>query len=242
MRVVPIASTMIRPEGWDLFAELGFNPYLIPEIEKLDGNIYAEDIDILPEFAGRNCYQSFPKPNPATAKNSDYLKNTVVDLQHESILEHSSVTFFARGISRNLLLELERHRHISFSVISTRYVPPTMMGTAIHPNTPRDMVGRILDHDAETRKLAESIYLRSRVTGLEVKEAREVARQVLAGNTETIIVVTGNLRAWRYIINLRWHPKADKEIHNFAEEILKHLKDIAPNSVQDFPDVEDIDL
>lgn len=239
MRVVPIASTVIRPEGWTLFGELGFDPYSEPGANPFE--IASLDPDILAEFAGRNCYQSFRKPNPATATNQAYLANTVDEQEHESILEHSSVTFYVSGVSRNLLLELERHRHISFSVISTRYVSPDKMGTVIHPNTPKDMIGRILDHDAETRRLADAIYLRAKANGLETKQAREVGRQVLAGNTETIVVVSGNLRAWRYIINLRWHPKADKEISLFAEEILKHLKVIAPNSVQSFPTPEDID-
>lgn len=235
MRIVPIASTLIRPEGWDLFAELGFNPYQVPERVKMDGNIYAEDGDILAEFAGRNCYQSFSKPNPATASNQGYLHNTVCELEHESILEHSNVTFYVSGVSRNLLLELERHRHISFSVISTRYVNPNKMGLVIHPNTPDEYKEDIIQHDNRGRMLAERIYTGSRARGLDTKQAREVARQVLGGNTESIIVVTGNLRAWRYIINLRWHPKADKEISDLAEGILRELKNIAPNSVQDFP-------
>lgn len=236
MKVVPIASTIIRPEGWDLFADLGFNPY------EYDGNDqYTEDPDILAEFSGRNCYQSFHKPNPATATNQAYLANTVDEQEHESILEHSSVSFFVSGVSRNLLLELERHRHISFSVISTRYVSPDKMGLVIHPGTPEDYKEDIIQHDKLGRQLADRIYIGCKARGLETKQAREVARQVLGGNTESIIVVTGNLRAWRYIVNLRWHPKADKEIHNFAEEILRHLKNIAPNSVQNFPDPDTLD-
>lgn len=231
LRVVPIASTIIQTEGWDLFHELGFNPFTIDHPDREDE--FPSDLEILPEFAGRVCYESHHKPNPSTAANKDYLAH-ILEIGHESVLEHTSVSFYVSGVSRNLLLELERHRHLSFSVISTRYVSPSKMGTALHPNTPEDVIGDILDHDANGRRLADKIYLRSKVKGLEVKQAREVARQVLGGNTETKFVVTGNLRAWRYIINLRWHPKADKEIQNFAEEILHHLKSIAPNSMQDF--------
>lgn len=225
LRVVPIASTVIRPEGWDLFEELGFNPYL-------DDEDFVDDTDILPEFAGRNCYESFHKPNPATSTNQAYLKNTVDEQQHESILEHSSVSFYISGVSRNLLLELERHRHISFSVISTRYVSPDKMGMVLHPNTPADIEEEIRLHDEAGRRLAYKIYLRSKVNGLGVKESREAARQVLGGNTETKFIVTGNLRAWRGIIQLRAHPKADAEIQQFAKAILYKLKKIAPNSFQ----------
>lgn len=231
MRVVPIASTVIRPEGWELFGELGFDPYNDPDATPFE--VSTSEGDILAEFSGRNCYESFHKPNPATASNNDYIGKNLIGKSHESVFEHSVVSFYVSGVSRNLLLELERHRHISFSVISTRYVSPDKMGVVIHPNTPVDVVTEILEHDSKTRKLADKIYLRTRAQSLGVKEAREVARQVLPGNTETKFVVTGNVRAWRYVINLRNHPTADAEIQEFAAEILRHLKNIVPNSVQD---------
>ena len=40
---------------------------------------------------------------------------------HESVLEHLNFTFHVTGISRALLQELARHRHISLSVKSTRW-------------------------------------------------------------------------------------------------------------------------
>jgi thymidylate synthase (FAD) len=231
LRVAPIASTVIRPEGWELFEELGFDPYNDPDATPFE--VSTSDGDILAEFSGRNCYQSFNKPNPETASNKNYVGKNLIGKSHESVFEHSVISFYVSGVSRNLLLELERHRHISFSVISTRYVSPDKMGVVIHPNTPVDVVTEILQHDSKTRKLADKIYLRTRAQSLGVKEAREVARQVLPGNTETKFVVTGNVRAWRYVINLRNHPTADAEIQKFAAEILRHLKNIVPNSVQD---------
>ena len=86
----------------------------------------ASGADFLAEFAGRNCYQSFDRPNPATRENKDYLKH-IIDVGHESVLEHASVTFYIET-SRSVLTELERHRHLSFSVVSQRYVDPTELG------------------------------------------------------------------------------------------------------------------
>ena len=62
--------------------------------------------DVL-EFAGRSCYESFNKPNPATAKNKDYLAN-IIEQGHESVLEHGSVTFYITGVSRSCTHELVR--------------------------------------------------------------------------------------------------------------------------------------
>jgi thymidylate synthase (FAD) len=224
MRVIPIAWTMIHAQN-QLFEELGFDVNeLIFEGQK--------DLDILGEFAGRNCYESFNKPNPKTASNENYLAN-ILKTQHESVLEHSSVTFYADGISRNLLLELERHRHISFSVVSTRYVPADKFQSVVHPNTPDNLYYAVQQLDNVAHELAEFIYRTCTARGMSNKQSREVARQVLLGNTETRIVVTGNLRAWRYIVKLRYTEFADEEIRLFAGEVLRQLKEIAPNSVQD---------
>lgn len=229
IKLVPLASSVLRPEAWAFFEDIGYDPD-----SENPGNKIVADLDAIAEFAGRACYESYSKPNPATASNQAYLKNTVGELQHESILEHSTATFYIAGVSRNLLLELERHRHLSFSVISTRYVSQVNMGVALHPNTPLEFRERLLNHDIEGRYLSRELYdhLREK-EGFGVKEAREVARQHLGGNTETKFVVTANLRAWRYVINLRAHPKADAEIQQLAGALLYELKKIAPNSFQD---------
>src|SRR5699024_7330040 len=97
----------------------------------------TQDADDLAEFAGRACYQAFHRPNPATARNEDYLAN-ILRQGHESVLEHASATFYLTGVSRALLTELSRHRHLSFSVRSQRFVdegqrsiviPPALRGT-----------------------------------------------------------------------------------------------------------------
>ena len=74
------------------------------------------------EFAGRACYQSWSKPNPRTASNTDYIKH-IIDVGHFAVLEHASVSFYITGISRSCTHELIRHRHFSFSQLSQRYVP-----------------------------------------------------------------------------------------------------------------------
>lgn len=67
-------------------------------------------VEDLIEFAGRNCYQSWDRPNPATAKADDYTRH-IMDVGHFSVLEHGTVTLFIDGVSRSLLAEFTRHRH-----------------------------------------------------------------------------------------------------------------------------------
>jgi thymidylate synthase (FAD) len=163
-----------------------------------------------------------------------YLKN-ILDQGHYSVLEHSSATFYVTGVSRNMTHELIRHRHLSYSELSQRYVDMEDARMVIPPALREEHAGGqtaplpwapLRDYEATVRRLMAS--------GLKRKQAREAARAVLPGGTETRIVVTGNMRAWRDFLNKRWHVAADAEIREFAGEILFQLKGIAPGCFQDF--------
>ena len=49
----------------------------------------ADGGQALAEFAGRACYQSWKKPNPATATNAGYLHH-ILEVGHLSVLEHGT--------------------------------------------------------------------------------------------------------------------------------------------------------
>lgn len=51
------------------------------------------------EFAGRLCYQSWQKPNPATATNDGYIRHILESL-HFSVIEHAGFSVAITGISR----------------------------------------------------------------------------------------------------------------------------------------------
>lgn len=191
--------------------------------------------DGLAEAAGRLCYKSFNRPNPKTATNEDYLKN-ILNQGHFSVLEHSSVSFLVRGVSRALLAELTRHRHLSYSVVSQRYcdysktepVIPPAMGEYEADFLRGAYIGALSCYKTLVEKLTGA--------GLSRKQAREAARAVLPNAAPVDLVVTGNLRAWRDVLGKRHHVAADQEIQVFAGLVLGHLRDIAPNSFQDIPD------
>lgn len=202
----------------------------------------AEGGQALAEFAGRACYQSWNKPNPATATNAGYLSH-ILDVGHLSVLEHGTVTFYLTGMSRSLTHELIRHRHFSYSQLSQRYVPE---GNAamVEPD--------VIAEDPELhKKFTEATEAAVRAYGellagleerfasepnatLRRKQARQAARAVLPNATETRIVVTGNYRAWRHFIAMRATEHADVEIRALAVECLRQLKGVAPNVFADF--------
>ena len=66
------------------------------------------------------------------------------------------------------------------------------------------------------------------------KMAREAARGVLPNSTETKIVVTGNARAWRTMLELRSSEAAEFEIRRMAIATLRVLQREAPAFFSDF--------
>ncbi|WP_326827339.1 FAD-dependent thymidylate synthase [Streptomyces sp. NBC_01751] len=227
MKVTVLASTRLEEGARDFFP-----PALADSPEKP-----ITDADKLAEDAGRACFKSWSKPNPSTAANSLYLKN-IIRQGHFSVLEHASVSFYVEHVSRALLLELERHRFLSFSVESQRYVdtakahpepviPPAIRGADLENSFRSDYDAALYAYEEFVSVLLER--------GVPRKKAREAARGVLPNATPVDFVVTGNIRAWRDVLGKRWHEGADAEIREFAGLILDHLREIAPNAVQDVP-------
>lgn len=233
MKVTLIAHTSLTIEGFVKPNEYSIDPI----IEKLGMEVDEEatSADALAEFSGRSCYQSFHKPNPKTAANADYIANILAQ-GHESVLEHASATFYVTGVSRYLTHELIRHRHGSWSQLSTRYVDESDAEIVRHPGMDDQDWAETVEHFAASQELYTAMVERKISRGQTRKEARESARFVLPGGLETKIVMTGNMRSFRDIIKKRWHVAADKEIQQLAGELLRQLRLIAPATFSDFPD------
>lgn len=194
------------------------------------------DADDLAEMAGRLCYLSEGRPNPATRSNADYLKNILREM-HYSVMEHASATFYFDQVSRAFLAELSRHRHMSYSVVSQRYVDAVRFTMTEHPELVKLSAAtksRITELNSESRELYEAIVDELQELGDGRKTARGAARMVLLEATETRILISGNMRAWRELLWKRSSPAADAEIREVAGLVLPHLKKIAPNTFQDF--------
>jgi thymidylate synthase (FAD) len=202
----------------------------------------ADGGQALAEFAGRACYQSWSKPNPATATNANYIKH-ILEVGHLSVLEHGTATFYFTGVSRSFTHELIRHRHFSYSQLSQRYVPErdaAMVEPEVIAEDPELHKKFVEASEAAVRaynELLEGLEAKfSDVANatLRRKQARQAARAILPNATETRIVVTGNYRAWRHFIAMRATEHADVEIRALAVECLRHLQGLAPSVFGDF--------
>lgn len=186
--------------------------------------------ELLVELCGRLCYMSYGKGRKTTR---EFLEN-IINQRHYSVLEHANFTFIFTGVSRSLTHELVRHRHLSYSQLSQRYVdesnaeiimPPAVAGQA-----------DVFERAVNAARTAYSVI----VSNLELSHAhitnpterrkavRQAARAVLPNATETKIAVTGNARAWREFIQKRNSPHADPEIRALAAEVYRQLQEAAP--------------
>jgi thymidylate synthase (FAD) len=205
----------------------------------------------LAEFAGRLCYLSFGaeagfegghKLISGRTGNRAYLDN-ILKVRHGSVIEHASWTFLFEGVSRALTHELVRHRHLSFSQLSQRYVDESAVGFVLPPEIAEGSAAFETWKRSCERALGEYRELLAQIeeqvqdepsATLRRKRARQTARSVLPNAAETKIVVTGNARAWRHFLELRGSASAEAEIRLLALALLRVLREEAPNLFGDY--------
>jgi thymidylate synthase (FAD) len=201
----------------------------------------STDGERLAEFAGRLCYMS--QANPAKRPTREYLDN-IKKQGHGSVLEHANYTILFEGVSRSLTHELVRHRAgFAYSQLSQRYVdesnasfvvPPAIVGDEKLEKAWREQIdGAQRTYVSLVEQLMERYgWVADRVHRR--KMAREAARAVLPNATETKIVVTGNSRAWRTMLELRSSEGAELEIRRLAVATLRLLQGEAAGFFSDF--------
>jgi thymidylate synthase (FAD) len=201
----------------------------------------STDGERLAEFAGRLCYMS--QHNPASRATRDYLEN-IKKQGHGSVLEHANYSLLLEGISRSLTHELVRHRAgFAYSQLSQRYVDESdacfVVPPAIAGDEALESAWRAQIDSAQSAYVALVAQLMERYGWVtdkvhRRKMAREAARGVLPNSTETKIVVTGNARAWRTMLELRSSEGAELEIRRMAITVLRVLQQEAPGFFSDF--------
>lgn len=201
----------------------------------------ATDGERLAEFAGRLCYMS--QRNPANRETRDYIEN-LKKQAHGSVLEHANYSLLIEGVSRSLTHELVRHRAgFAYSQVSQRYVdesaatfvmPPAVMGDEALELTWTTQVNAALGAYVQMVEQLMSRYSWIDDKMHRRKMAREAARGVLPNSTETKVVVTGNARAWRTMLELRSSEGAEFEIRRLAVVIIRVLQAEAPAFFSDF--------
>lgn len=171
----------------------------------------------------------------------------LMNLGHQSPLEHISFTFGIEGVSRVLTHQLVRHRIASYSQQSQRYVKLDQFEYIIPPEIQeipeaKEIFIKAMEKDQETyNKLTDMLFTKHFnkliEKGIDEKEAKrqaekkaiEDARFVFPNACETKIVVTMNARTLIHFFKHRCCNRAQWEIKNLATEMLREVKRVAPN-------------
>lgn len=158
----------------------------------------------------------------------------LMDMGHQTPLEHISFTFGIEGVSRSLLAQITRHRIASFSVQSQRYVGETraqngqgIFDYIVPPRITELGPAEVARFDAQMAQIQEWYDYWCERLGNN-RGAYEDARFVLPNASETKILATMNARELLHFFNLRCCRRAQWEIRALADEMLRLVRRAAP--------------
>jgi thymidylate synthase (FAD) len=201
----------------------------------------AHEAEELIEVAGRVCYMSFGS-NQSDRSNFEYIRN-LIEMGHESVLEHVNWSFVITGITRALSHQLVRHRvGFAFSQLSQQYhdesdaeciLPPEIEG---HPEAEaawEQATSTAMGAYAEILRTLEAAGERGN-GGLNPREfrraIRSAARSVLPNSTRTTLFA----RALRHLFSVRGGIAGDREMRSVVVELFRAVTKEAPAVFFDF--------
>ena len=169
------------------------------------------------------------------------------EIGHESPIEHASFTFGIEGVSRSLLAQITRHRMASFSVKSQRYVREGAFEYITPPeiaenDEAKKIYDELMQYDQESYDRLAAVLKEKHIktfmaegkdektaTRLAEKKAIEDARFVLPNSCSTQMVMTMNARSLHNFFRHRCCNRAQWEIQDIANQMLKLVLEVAPN-------------
>lgn len=195
------------------------------QVELMSMTPNAEDVI---ERACRTCYLSFHRYDPP--RSTEELIKKVINKGHHSVLEHATATFRIKGGSRVFTHEMVRHRLMSPSQESQRYVEygKTTEYEFVLPPTVEQ--SRFKDNFKKKALEAKELYSDMVKEGI----PKEDARYILPNATVSEIVISANFRELRHIFEVRCVSRAHWEIREICLKMLKIMKDKAPIVFWDF--------
>ena len=172
--------------------------------------------------AARTCYSADMPINiyNSTDDEEKMLKliERVIGSGHYSVIEHIQVSFAISNVSRACTHQLVRHRHMSFSQKSQRYVKEKGQFDFIIPPTiakDEELKQKFIDFMAEIANK----YNEFTEAGIPAEDARAVLPNAAASS----IVASLNLRELIHLANLRLCTRAQYEIRTMVKLMCDEL-------------------
>lgn len=210
---------------------------------------YTPDGEKLIASAAKLCYSSIGISQIEEGLEDDKVKSfleLLMDMGHESPIEHVNFTFGVEGVSRTLTHQLVRHRIASYSQQSQRYVKLSQFEYIIPPyieNNEKakelfikameedqkyyDEITSLLFNDHFNRHISDGLTEKTSKAKAE-KESIEDARYIFPNACETKGVFTMNTRSLLNFFNLRCCNRAQWEIRELAIAMLIEVKKVYP--------------
>ena len=151
----------------------------------------------------------------------------LVKAGHESVIEHISYSFKIEDITRALLQELARHRHISLSVKSTRWALKKFANDipyyypnypSSEDNIPFESVKTFIRLKELSKELSDTIAKCS-VEGI----PNDILKYFIQESMCTDLVLSLNARELRHICHVRKSERALKEFQQLCDAIYEQL-------------------
>lgn len=187
------------------------------------------------------------KGDTIDAKKYRLLVDTLLRKEHYGPFEHAHFAVSIKGMSRVTMAQITRHRHLSFDIQSMRYVDFGEADVA----TPKSLTdpnhfsredGVVEISDAKRVELFEK-FEKSVEEDIELYEEmveagipKEDARYKLPLGAKVNVVMSGNLRTFMHVLNMRGKANAQWEIRELTELISDELKDWCPLTYEYFDD------
>lgn len=184
--------------------------------------------ELITTIAAKMCYSSgnLDEIIKSIKNNKNSIKNSISNIlqnKHESVIEHAYFTFYIGNISRACMSQLTRHRIASFSVKSQRYVSEIDFNkNIIYPKSITQNLNLRIGYD----KLIQNIN--NNYKQLLKFVPKEDARSVLPNSCSTQLIMSANARSLYNFFKLRCCYKAQDEIREVANKMLKECKIVAP--------------
>lgn len=183
---------------------------------------YTPDADRICAAAAHSCYSEDSAADLLETVDPAKMLRHVIGMGHHSVIEHAVFTFSVEGVSRALTHQLVRHRIASFSQQSQRYV---------RLSEPTYVVPETVKRDPEAMKVYEETMdgiwdSYSKLIGMGIPA--EDARYVLPNGCTTNITITMNARELLHFFSMRCCNRAQWEIREMADEMLRLCKEVSP--------------
>ncbi len=188
-------------------------------VELLTSSASVADMENFAALAALTCHANTDKEFvPAE------VLGRIIKAGHESILEHINLTYSIKGISRALLQEVARHRHISLSVESTRHTLHKYMAMS------DDEILDFFEKYSTTLPTTLNEELTQALCGSCLGVLRSIKdmpndelKYYLPEFWPVNLVLTSNVRELRHILDLRTAPAALKEFRDLARAMYEAI-------------------